>query len=257
MTKIVSWNVNSVKARLETVLDWVKENQPDILLLQETKTQNESFPKEPLEDLGYNIALSGQKTYNGVAILAKRPIEDVQCGLPGDSEDLAARYIEAVVGDIRVASVYVPNGGDLQSDKFQYKMRFLDRLHAHAKNLLGYGEKLVLGGDFNVAPQDIDVHDPDQWRGHLLCSDGERDKIFALFHTGLSDATRLLHPTAEGLYSWWDYRAGSWQKNNGLRIDLFLISPQAADGLQSAGVDRDVRGLPKASDHAPIWCVIR
>jgi exodeoxyribonuclease-3 len=256
--KIVTWNVNSINARLEIALNWLNFFQPDIVLLQETKGITESFPGVAFEDLGYNVAVVGQKSYNGVAILAKRPIEDVITSLPGDEQDYEARYIEAVVGDLRVASIYVPNGQEIGSEKFEYKLRFLDRLYEHTKTLLNYGEALILGGDYNIAPADEDVYDPKAWEGRLHCSLPERAQLRKLMNLGLTDALRVFYPveTLEGqdLYSWWDYRSGGWQRNQGLRIDLLLLSPQAADRLQKAGIDTSVRGLPRPSDHAPVWC---
>jgi exodeoxyribonuclease-3 len=256
--KIASWNVNSINVRLEMALTWLKSFQPDIVLLQETKGVTESFPSMAFEDLGYNVVVFGQKSYNGVAILAKSPIEDIVTSLPGDDQDQEARYIEAVVGGLRVASVYVPNGQEIGSEKFEYKLRFLDRLYEHTKVLLNYGESLILGGDYNIAPADEDVHDPKALEGCLHCSLPERAHLRKLMNLGLTDALRALYPaeTPEGqdLYSWWDYRSGGWHRNQGLRIDLLLLSPQAADRLQKAGIDKSVRGLPKPSDHAPVWC---
>jgi exodeoxyribonuclease-3 len=258
MTKIVTWNVNSINARLPNVIDWLEHNQPDIVLLQETKTLEENFPFEPIEDLGYNIAVLGQKSYNGVAILSKSPFDEVIKGLPGDENDAQARYIEAVIGNVRVASIYVPNGRALDSEHFEYKMKFFDRLKNHAEELLKYEEAFVLGGDYNVAPEDADVYDPKAWKDKLHCSVPERNKVRALCNIGLTDANRTLHPasTSQGqeMYSWWDYRRGAWQENRGLRIDLLLLSPQAADRLDAAGIDTEPRGLPKASDHTPVWC---
>ncbi|MGB0934574.1 MAG: exodeoxyribonuclease III [Alphaproteobacteria bacterium] len=254
--KIVTWNVNSIKARLPIVTDWLTSVQPDVVLLQETKCQAEAFPREEIEDLGYNIEVVGQKSYNGVAILSKRPIEDAIYALPGDDSDEQARYIEAVIGDVRVASIYVPNGSELGSEKFAYKMDFLDRLNTHTQELLTYDEAFILGGDYNIAPADADVYDPQKWQGRLHCSLPERQKLRALMNLGLTDVTRAINPNTSELYSWWDYRSGSWQNNNGLRIDLLLASPQAADRTQASAVDNTVRGLPKASDHAPVWCTL-
>lgn len=260
MPKIAAWNVNSINARLDITVGWLKAFQPDIVLLQETKVVAEGFPAVPFEDLGYNVAVSGQKSYNGVAILAKKPIEDIITSLPGDDEDLQARYIEAVVGDVRVASIYVPNGQEIGSGKFAYKLSFLERLYAHTQTLLTYEEAFVLGGDFNIAPADEDIYDPKLWEGRLHCSLPERAHLRKIMYLGLTDALRALHPadTREGqeLYSWWDYRSGGWQRNQGLRIDLLLLSPQAADRLQKAGIDSSVRALDKPSDHAPVWCEV-
>ena len=258
--KIVTWNVNSIKARMPNVLEWLEATNPDVVLLQETKSTKETFPFGPLSHLGYNIEVVGQKSYNGVAILSKRPIEDVTTSLPGDSSDEQARYIEAVIGDVRVASVYVPNGQEVSSEKFDYKLKFYERLHQHLQTLLGYEEAFVIGGDYNVALNDEDTYDPKSREGKILFSLPERGCLRKLFNLGLTDATRILHPanTAQGqeLYSWWDYRAGSWANNTGMRIDYLLLSPQAADRLESSQIDKDVRGKPKASDHAPVWCTL-
>ena len=259
--KIATWNVNSIKARMPVVLNWLQAANPDIVLLQEIKTVKETFPTGPISHLGYNLAIVGQKSYNGVAILSKRPIEDVVTELPGDSNDDQARYVEAVVGDIRVASIYVPNGSEIGSEKFAYKLKFLDRLYEHVQQLLTYEEAFILGGDYNIAPNDDDVYDPEAWKGKLHCSQVERAQLRKLEYLGLTDVTRALHPatTPKGqeLYSWWDYRAGSWQGNKGLRIDLLLASPQAADRLEDSDIDKSPRGKPKASDHTPVWCTLR
>lgn len=224
-----------------------------MVLLQETKATDNQFPREEIETLNYNIALYGQKTYNGVAILSKFPIEDITTGIPG-FEDVQARYIEVVVKGIRVASVYVPNGMAVDSEKYRYKLDFLHHLKAHVQTLLTYEEAFVLGGDFNVAPQDIDVYDPKEWHEKILCSAPEREGFRAIAYLGLTDALRALHPHEKDLYTWWDYRGGAWQNNEGLRIDHLLLSPQAADHLTDAFVDKEIRSADKSSDHAPVMC---
>jgi exodeoxyribonuclease-3 len=254
---IATWNVNSVKARLSHLLDWLKNSRPDIVLLQELKCVDDAFPAMEIEELGYNIAVHGQKTYNGVAILSKFPLEDVRKGLPGDDTDEQARYIEAVASfsghAVRVASVYVPNGQTADSDKFQYKLRFLNRLVTHSKTLVEYQEMLVIGGDYNIAPSDADVHNPKAWEGSVLTNDDVRRQFRRLCNTGLFDAFRLLHPDAtENHFSWWDYRAGAFARNDGLRIDHLMLSSIASDKLVSCEVAKDVRALEKASDHAPV-----
>ena len=254
--KIVTWNVNSIRARLENVTQWLQETQPDVVLLQEIKCEEKDFPRSAIEDLGYNIALAGQKTYNGVAILAKAPIEDVVCGLPTFPEDENSRYIEAVVGTTRVASVYVPNGQAVGSEKYQYKMAFLERLRDHLSSILLFEEACVIGGDYNIAPEDRDVAQPELWQGEILCSPAERQHFQSLLHLGYYDALRL-HHTGPGPFSWWDYRSGAWQKDHGLRIDHLLLSPLAVDRVEASGVDRAPRAKEKASDHAPVWCVIK
>lgn len=253
---LATWNVNSIRMRLPLLLDWLRRENPDIVLLQEIKTTNDQFPREEIELLHYNIALCGQKTYNGVAILSKFPLEDVACGIPGFEDD-QARYVEAVTHGIRVASVYVPNGMAVGTEKYQYKLDFLNHLYHHTQTLLTYGEAFVLGGDFNIAPKDQDVYDPQAWHEKILCSTPEREGLRALLYLGLTDALRAFHPHEKELYTWWDYRGGAWQNNCGLRIDHLLLSPQAADHLQDAFVEKTMRSLDKTSDHAPVGCVLK
>lgn len=254
---IVTWNVNSIKTRLEHLELYTRETSPDILLLQELKCTNDNFPYEAVESLGYNIAVHGQKTYNGVAILSKFPMDDVITSLPGDDTDEQARYIEAIISldneAIRVASVYVPNGQAPDSEKFQYKMKFFDRLHAHANTLLGYEEKLVIGGDYNVAPHTQDVFDPKSLEGTICFHPKERDKFHILTNLGLTDAFHACHPQAQQ-FTWWDYRGNGFGYNKGLRIDHLLLSPEAADCLAACDVHTDMRGKDKPSDHAPVRC---
>ena len=255
--KIVTWNVNSIKARLSIVVNWLRENTPDIVLLQEIKCENSAFPSEVFEDLGYNIALHGQKTYHGVAILSKFPIEDVVRGLP-DFEDPQSRYIEALVGSVRVASIYVPNGQEVGSDKFYYKLNFYQKLKAHMKKSLEAKEIAVWGGDYNVAPFLADGPNEEAFKGEkILTSLKEREAFRELLWLGLTDAIRVQYPEGtpqgEHLFSWWDYRANSWAQNKGFRIDHLLLSPQAADRFESAGIESETRALEKASDHAPVW----
>lgn len=256
--KIATWNVNSVRARLENVLAWAQSSRSDVILLQEIKCEGHHFPAESFQD--YNAVVHGQKSYNGVAILSRYPLEDVREGLPGLPDDPQARYIEALVngpkGVVRVASVYVPNGQSVGSDKFHYKMKFLEAFHQHLKDLLKYDESVVIGGDYNIAPTDDDVADPKGWHEEILCSTSERLALQSVFHLGYYDALRLQH-AGPGPFTWWDYRSGSWDRNDGLRIDHLLLSPQAADQLATSGVDRDERGRDKASDHAPVWCELK
>lgn len=250
--RIVTWNVNSIRARLPNVEGFLKRTNPDILLLQELKCEEQFFPQS-LADLGYNIAAYGQKTYNGVAILSKYVIEDVQKGIPGFPDE-QARYIEGFTGGVRVASVYVPNGQNIESSAYQYKLTFLEHLYAHVQHILSFGEKFILGGDFNIAPTDDDVHNPIVWRDQVLCSDREREAFFKLQHLGFTDA---LKQTAKGTkldFTWWDYRKGSFAKDDGLRIDHLLVSSGAADCLQSSKVYKQERAFEKASDHAPVEC---
>jgi len=251
--RIATFNVNSIKARLPRVLEWLAEFAPDVALLQEIKTVDEGFPRLEIEDLGYNVETHGQKTYNGVAILSKRPIEDVLRGLPGDEADEQARYIEATVDTVRVASIYLPNGNPVDSDKFGYKLAWLDRLVAHARDTLLPGEMpVVLGGDYNVIPDDRDVHDPAAWADDALFWPESRARFRTLLNLGMIEAWRALHDEA-GQFSFWDYQRGAWQKDEGVRIDHLVLSPQAADLMQDCQIDRKPRGREKASDHTPVW----
>ena len=254
MITIATWNVNSVKARLPNLLAWLRQAVPDVVLLQETKTVDDTFPRLEIESLGYTVALSGQKTYNGVAILSLRPLTDVVRTLPGDADDTQARYIEAGVGKgLRVASIYLPNGNPVDGGSFPYKLRFLDRLHRHAASLLRLDEAVILGGDYNVCPTDDDVYAPEQWAGDALCRPESRQRFRAIIHQGFTDAIRALHREKE-VYTFWDYQGGAWPRNFGLRIDHLLLSPQAADRLHASGVDKAPRGWERPSDHTPVWC---
>ena len=254
--KIATFNVNSIKARLANLTTWLQEAAPDIVCLQELKCVDDAFPRSEIEGLGYNVAVHGQKTYNGVAILSKLPLEDVTKGLPGGTEDEQARYIEAVVstddGAIRVSSIYLPNGNPVDTDKFEYKLHWMDRLIDPAHRLLSYEEVLVLAGDYNVIPTADDVHDPDAWADDALFRPETRAKFRELINLGLTDAFRACHTEAHR-YTFWDYQAGAWAKDNGLRIDHLLLSPQATDRLTACDIDRNVRGREKPSDHVPVW----
>lgn len=256
---IATFNVNSVKARLNNLLAWLDSSRTDIVLLQELKCVDDAFPAMEIEERGYNLAIHGQKTYNGVAILSKFPLDDVTRGLPGDDSDEQARYIEAVAsipgGAIRVASAYVPNGQDVTSDKFPYKLKFLERLRAHWAERLTYHELAVLGGDFNVAPEPIDVYDPAALDGTVCYHPLERERLRALMHLGFYDAFRIKHPTAQQ-FSWWDYRGNGFERGHGLRIDHLLLSPMAVDQLSDARIDEAPRREEKPSDHAPVICTL-
>ncbi len=253
--KIATWNVNSIKARLPRVVEWLKDANPDVALLQELKTIDEAFPAMEIEDLGYNLALHGQKTYNGVAILSKHPIEDIVRGLPGNDEDIQARYIEATIKNIRIASIYLPNGNPVDTEKYPYKLGWMDRLITHTKGLLELEEPFVLGGDYNVCPEEQDVYDPAGWKDDALFRLETRHKFRELVNLGLTDAFRTYTPKGN-CYTFWDYQRGAWQKDNGIRIDHLLLSPQAADRLKACEIDKTPRGKEKASDHTPIWCEI-
>jgi exodeoxyribonuclease-3 len=250
--KIATFNVNSIKARLPRVLEWLDEAKPDVALLQETKSEDASFPLLEISGAGYQAALHGQKTYNGVAILSRHPIEDVRRGLPGDDADAQARYIEATVKGVRVASIYLPNGNPSDSEKFPYKLGWMERLRTHVRRtLLPTEMPLALGGDYNCCPTDKDVYDPQAWADDALCRPETRAQFRALVNLGLTEAWRSLHN--EIAYSFWDYQGGCWQRDLGLRIDHFLLSPQAADRLVACEIDRKPRGKEKASDHTPVW----
>jgi len=252
--RIATWNVNSVNARLETVVRWFEEAQPDVACLQEIKCVDEKFPTEPFERLGYNLAIHGQKSYNGVALLSKRPLEDVRRGLPEGDGDEHARYVEAVVSGpqpVRVASIYLPNGNPIETEKFAYKLAWMGRLHRHAQSLLALEEPLVLLGDYNVIPEERDAEFPKNWVGDALFQPESRGAFRALKWLGFTDAY-LQADGAPGAYTFWDYQAGAWQRNNGIRIDHALLSPQAADRLRGVSIHRDVRGWEKPSDHVPL-----
>lgn len=254
---LATFNVNSIRARLPNVIAWLKEFSPDIVLLQELKCENGQFPAMEIEDLGYNLALHGQKTYNGVAILSKHPISDVTRGLPTFPQDEQARYIEAVVETgnkaiLRVASIYVPNGQEPGSDKFAYKLKFLECLHEHASQLLTYDEAVILGADYNVAPAPLDVYAPAALKNTICFHPEEQKRFRAIEHLGYTDAFRAMHPETQA-FSWWDYRGNGWEQNKGYRIDHLLLSPQAADKVHDAGIDSAPRNEPKASDHTPVW----
>ena len=253
---IATWNINSVKARIEQAVAWLKEAAPDVVCLQEIKCEDAGFPTATFEELGYNAAAHGQKTYNGVAILSKQPLSDIHRGLPGGDADQQSRYLEAVVegdrGPVRIASIYLPNGNPPDTEKYPYKLAWMDRLIAHARELLGLEEPLVLAGDFNVIPKAIDARIPQAWVGDALFLPRSRARFRELEWLGLTDAVRLHHPDQPGLYSFWDYQAGAWQKDNGIRIDHHLLSPQAADRLAGVRIDRHVRGWVRPSDHVPV-----
>ena len=251
--KIATWNVNSIKARLPNVLDWLSTAEPDVVLLQEIKTVDDGFPRLEIEALGYRCAVHGQKSYNGVAILSKEPAEDVLCGLPGDPEDEQARYIEATIGGVRVASIYLPNGNPADSDKYPYKLAWMKRLKDRAATLLASEAPVVLGGDYNVIPTDEDVHDAAAWAGDALIRPESRAALREILWLGYTDAFRAMN-SAPHKYSFWDYQGGAWQKDEGVRIDHLLLSPQAADRLLAARIDTAPRGKPKASDHTPVLC---
>jgi exodeoxyribonuclease-3 len=254
--RIATWNINSIKQRMDNLTAWLSERRPDVVCLQEIKCVDEAFPREPLEALGYNVAVHGQKTFNGVAVLSKSPLEDVTARLPGDDGDAHARFLEAVVstkdGALRIASIYLPNGNPPSTDKYSYKINWMDRLIQYVYERLRLEEPLILAGDFNVIPTERDARNPDRWVGDALFLPRTREKFRALCNLGLTDAVRA-GSDGPGPYTFWDYQAGAWQKNDGIRIDHLLLSPQAADRLLAAGVDKHVRAWEKPSDHVPVW----
>ncbi|HEU0117669.1 MAG TPA: exodeoxyribonuclease III [Alphaproteobacteria bacterium] len=250
--RIATWNVNSVKARLPNVLEWLKEAKPDVVLLQEIKCETQNFPALEFESAGYKSKALGQKSYNGVAILSRHEITDVVEHLPEAGDDVQSRYIEATVKGVRVASIYLPNGNPTDTEKFPYKLAWLKRLQKHAAKLLQEEKPVVLGGDYNVIPEDIDVYAPERWVGDALFRPESRAAFRQLQQMGYTEAFRSLHPQKEHAYTFWDYQAGAWQNDNGIRIDHFLLSPEAADRMTNCFIDRTPRGKEKASDHTPV-----
>jgi exodeoxyribonuclease-3 len=257
--RVATWNVNSIKQRVDNVVAWLAATQPDVVCFQETKCVDEAFPREPFEELGYNVAVHGQKTFNGVAILSRLPLEDVKLGLPGDDADDHARFMEATVstpaGAVRIASLYLPNGNPVP-DKYTYKIKWMDRLLQFARERLELEEPLILAGDYNVIPAPADVHNPELWLNDALFLPQTRTHFRALCYLGLTDAIRAVS-SEPNLYTFWDYQAGAWQKNNGIRIDHLLLSPAAADQLIAAGIDKHVRAWEKPSDHVPVWIELK
>ena len=254
--RIATWNVNSIRQRMDHLQAWLKERQPDIVCLQEIKCQDDAFPREPLEALGYNVAVHGQKTFNGVALLSKLPFDEVKSGLDGGDGDVQARFLEALVstktGVVRVVSLYLPNGNPAPGEKYDYKLRWMDRLIKFARERLTLEEPMVLAGDYNVIPAAHDARHPEAWATDALFLPQTREKFRTLANLGLTDAVRAVSDEP-GLYSFWDYQAGAWAKDNGIRIDHLLLSPQAADKLTDAGIDRHVRSWDKPSDHVPVY----
>jgi len=258
--RVATWNINGVRARLETALAYLRGHGPDIVCLQEIKCADEAFPKTVFEDLGYNVATHGQKSFNGVAILSKSRLDETRRGLPGGDGDAQARYIDATVslpwGALRVASIYLPNGNPLGTEKFAYKLAWTARLAARARDLLAGETPTIVAGDFNVIPEPLDARHPEEWKRDALFQPESRAAYRALLHQGWTDGTRACHP-GPGVYTFYDYQSGAWQKDNGVRIDHLLLSPGAADLMASAGIDRFTRGWDKPSDHAPAWVDLR
>lgn len=258
--KIATFNVNSINARLPRILEWFDSAKPDAAVLQEIKCIDEKFPAEEFENRGYNVEVHGQKTYNGVALLSKFPVDDVLRGLPGDKSDEQARYIEAVLmpddtAPVRLCGLYLPNGNPAPGPKYDYKLKWMKRLKKRAAKLLEFEEAFVLAGDFNAIPQSEDVHDPAGWADDALFRPETRAEFRELLNMGLTDGLRQIDATGVR-YTFWDYQGGAWNKDHGIRIDHLLLSPQAADRLTDAGVDRGERGKEKPSDHVPVWATL-
>ncbi len=254
--KIATFNINGIKARTQALLDWLAEAQPDVACLQEIKSVDEAFPREPFEALGYHVETHGMKAFNGVAILSKLPLEDVTRRLPGDDGDEQARWIEATVmgpkRPVRVCGLYLPNGNPTPGPKYEYKLAWMDRMLTRTRTLLGDEQPLVLCGDYNIIPQAEDAANPQNWLTDALYLPASRAAYQRLLNLGLTDAIRAQNP-APGTYTFWDFQAGAWERNNGIRIDHLLLSPQAADLLQGCGIDKAVRGRDRPSDHVPVW----
>ena len=248
---ISTWNVNSLKVRLEHVSDWSRQQAPDVVCLQETKTVDENFPQDKLVELGFNTCYFGQKTYNGVAILARDEISDITYGIPG-FDDPQRRVLTATVNGVRIINVYVPNGQAVGSEKYEYKLTWLEHLNRFVAQELSTYSKLAILGDFNIAPADEDVHDPDQWRGKILCSDAEREQLERLVALGLSDSFRLFEQP-ERSFSWWDYRAAGFRRDLGLRIDHILISDALKAQCTRCIIDKEPRKWERPSDHTPVF----
>ena len=254
--KIASFNINGIKARINALPDWLDEAQPDVALLQEIKSVDEAFPREIFEDRGYRVETHGQKGFNGVAILSKLPLEDVTRGLPGDDSDEQARWIEATVmgdtGAVRVCGLYLPNGNPCPGPKYDYKLAWMERLYARAQQLLASEEPALMAGDYNIIPQDEDAKRPEVWQEDALARPESRAAWRRIVNLGFTEAFRARHQ-GPGHYSFWDYQAGAWNRDDGIRIDHFLLTPQAADHLKDCQIDKDIRAREKPSDHVPIW----
>jgi len=253
--KIASFNINGIKARINALPDWLDEAQPDVVLLQEIKSVDEAFPREIFEDRGYNVETHGQKSFNGVAILSKFPLEDVTRGLPGDDSDEQARWIEATVVNekaLRICGLYLPNGNPTPGPKYDYKLAWMERLHKRAKQLIELEEPALMAGDYNVIPQAEDAAHPENWTKDALYLPQTRQAFRRILNLGFTEAFRARNQLP-GQYSFWDYQAGAWQRNDGIRIDHFLLTPQAADLMTDCQIDSHVRDREKPSDHVPIW----
>ena len=253
MTKIATWNVNSIKARLAGVTRWLEQARPNVLLMQEIKCQTEAFPADAFTTLGYQAVAVGQKSYNGVAVLSDQPIAVEAERLPGDEGDAQARYLEVRTHGLRIATIYLPNGNPPDTEKYDYKLAWMERLRDHVAGLLKREEPVVLGGDYNVIPDAVDCHDPRVWANDALFRLETRRRFRMILNLGVTEAYRALNPRSRA-YSFWDYQGGAWDSDHGIRIDHLLLSAQAADRLTSCSIDREPRGWAKASDHTPVLC---
>ncbi|MEI4261938.1 exodeoxyribonuclease III [Roseovarius sp. D0-M9] len=257
--KIATFNINGIKARINALPDWLDEAEADVVLLQEIKSVDEAFPRAIFEDRGYSVETHGQKGFNGVAILSKLPLEDVICGLPGDDGDEQARWIEAtVIGEtaIRVCGLYLPNGNPAPGLKYDYKLAWMERMQARAQELLALEEPFLMAGDYNVIPQDEDAKRPEAWQKDALALPETRAAFRRLMNLGFTEAFRA-RTSGPGHYSFWDYQAGAWNRDDGIRIDHFLLSPACADLLEDCQIDREIRAREKPSDHVPVWVRLR
>ena len=253
--KIATFNINGIKARFETLTKWLEQAQPDVVMLQEVKSVDEGFPRDHFEDLGYIVETHGQKSFNGVAILSKLPLEDVSRRLPGDESDEQARWIEAtVIGEtaIKICGLYLPNGNPAPGPKYDYKLAWMERMYERAKELLEEETPFLMAGDYNIIPQNEDAARPEAWQEDALARPESRAAFRKLMNLGFTEAFRA-KTLSPGHYSFWDYQAGAWNRNDGIRIDHFLLSPQCADLLETCEIDKDARGMEKPSDHVPVW----
>tara|TARA_B100001057_G_C22626211_1_gene862589 strand:+ start:57 stop:824 length:768 start_codon:yes stop_codon:yes gene_type:complete len=253
--KIASFNINGIKARLPNLINWLNTSKPEIVALQEIKSVNENFPKDEIEDLGYNIVTHGQKSFNGVAILSKYPIEDISFDLPGNENDDQSRWMEATVGSYRICCLYLPNGNPVDTEKYYYKINFMDRLFEKAKDFIINEQKTIILGDFNVIPYEIDAKNISEWKNDALFRQEIRLKFFKILNIGYTDTIRSKNPSSE-IFTFWDYQKRSWERNNGIRIDHILLCPESSDNLVSCGIDTHIRETHKPSDHVPVWIEI-
>lgn len=256
--KLATFNINGIKARIEALKAWLEQSAPDVVCLQEIKSVDEGFPRAEIEAMGYRVETHGQKGFNGVAILSKLPVSDLRRGLPGDASDEQARWIEAVVDagrPLRVCGLYLPNGNPAPGPKYDYKLAWMTRMEVRVRELLASEQPFICLGDYNVIPQPVDAARPEAWVNDALFLPESRAAFRRLANLGLTDAIRV-RDASPGVYTFWDYQAGAWERNNGIRIDHVMCSPQAADRLEAAGIDKAVRGGDKPSDHVPVWVEI-